>query len=72
MNSSIASLLGRPDLGGQAVDMYGGTSGIYQGNSVQIGANAGATADGRLLAMGLIAVLLAYVGFYVWTRDIQA
>jgi hypothetical protein len=75
MNSYLANRIGRPDLIGVPVDLYGGTSGMLQVGSVGSPLGSGAVSaglEGRVTAGVLIVALFIVAGFYVWTRGVQA
>lgn len=76
MNARLASRLGRPDLTGVPVDPYSGTSGGFQAmagaSGSPAGLSVGGTLDGRVTAGVLLLMLAGVVGFYWWTRGIQA
>jgi hypothetical protein len=72
MQSSLAAKLGRPDLAGVVLDRYSGTrGGLQTGAGITVGASS-ANFEGRLTAGVALVALAAVVGFYLWTRDIQA
>ncbi len=70
LNASFAAKLGRPDLVGVPSDPWGGTSNVSQAR-FNVSSPMG-TADGRLTAGLLGVMVIAVVGFYLWTRDHQA
>jgi hypothetical protein len=72
MQSSIAAKLGRPDLSGVVLDRYSGTSGGLQTGLGVTAGGSSANFEGRLTAGVALVALAAVVGFYIWTRDIQA
>jgi hypothetical protein len=72
MNDAVAGLIGRMDLVGVPIDVYGGTSGIAQVGVDGSGVGINASADGRLTAGVLLVILLGVAGFYVWTRGVQS
>ena len=73
MQTSLASKIGRPDLAVAPVDRYMGTlgGGLQSSASVSAGSSS-LNIEGRLTAGVMLVALAVVVGFYIWTRDIQA
>jgi len=72
MQTVLAGKLGRPDLSVAVVDRYSGTSGGLQAGAGIAAGGSSANFEGRLTAGVALVALALVVGFYVWTRDIQA
>lgn len=73
MQGILAGKIGRPDLAVVMPDRYMGTSGggLQASTGLALGGSS-ANFEGRLTAGVALFALAVVVGFYIWTRDIQA